>query len=308
MALDKKVPPPQSSQASGEQKDVGQQATAPQTEQLSPEQIEAKLKELKQGFSRLGNKEKELEQKSKELEHFVKAYPELKAKAERAAQLEKMLAENPYEAVKQLGKNPADAYTKMAAGIMNDNPAMQGVQTLSKQIEKLQERLQKYEEADTKRQQETERQKFYEQLEKVAEEFPVIHSSKSYAVIEKMIEKLKADGEEPDLKKAAKLAEEGLREEIKKVIKAKSFTKEELLELLEEKLEEAQSNEPAKEKPKEAPKRLEPKVSSGAKKANPPSSGTEPSSIERPKTWEEARRRKKEIFRDILEKQTAQKR
>lgn len=292
--INKEVKKDEPSKTTASQKgDEGSTGTAPQ---VTSEELSKQLQELKAGFSRLGNKEKELEKRSKDLDTYVKDYPRLLKVQEEYEALRKALVQDPYAAYKNVGGNPQDATTKMAASIFNDNPQMHAVQSLTSEVQKLQQKLSEVEKARTEESETKKRTEFVKQLEKVAEEFPIIHNSKSYAAIEAMVSKLKSEGtEDIDLKEAAKLAENHLKDEIKKLVKTEAIKRDELLEWL--KKEEAK----AEEKPVEKKKNL-----TAAKKAEPAKSQTEPSKSDKPRTLEEARRRAMEQLKKLRsEKQTA---
>lgn len=283
----KEVTAAQSPKASAATKDVAPQGTAQTSEpSMTPAELESKLKELKQGFSRLGNKEKELEQKSKELDMYVKSYPDLvKIRSEYEA-LQKALVESPRDAYLRAGGKPETIAAKFAAEIFNDNPSANAIKGFQSTLTTLQSKLDKIEAAETAKEESQRRAEFEKQLQTAAEKYPILKESKSYLAIENHLATLKKESpDEATLEKAAERAEAFFKNEIAKVIKSGAITPEEVAEWI-------KKEEPKKEEP---PK----KVSTAVKKDETSKQPSAPSEGRKPLSLEEAKRRAIEQLKEL---------
>lgn len=254
-------------------------------------EIESKLQEAKQAFSRIGNKEKELTARESQLQEYVRVYPEYtRIKGELEA-LRKVVVSDPARAYYEAGGNPADAPNKMAAAAMNANPQTVLLKAMQDEVTALKTQLQEERSAREKADVQKQQQSLLEQIKAISEtDAPIVAKSGSYGLVETMLNQLKSEiGDQADVKGAAKKAEEHLKNEIKKVIQMKAISPDEVLAWI--KVEEEKLKTDKVEEPK--------KVSEIKETSSKPEDSD---TSEKPKTLEEARVRALKQLRERIKR------
>jgi len=186
----------------------------------APQDIQAQLDELKRGFSRLGNREKQLEERELALDSTLKKVPELEKEAAEGRKIKQLLIDQPYEAYKMAGGEPHQIHSKVASGVAEDDPAQIKMKSLEQTIQKLTNTVEQLTQKEIRDQQAKESQNFLSHVEQITKSYPMVKDLEgSIEVIKQTIQAAKQAGKDLSVEDAVKQINEQVKTQVSTLAK-----------------------------------------------------------------------------------------